>query len=237
MFDRKTAVGQIVAERPSASRTFERLGIDYCCGGRKPLEEACAEKGLDPQAVLGDLGAESGAGGSEERNWSEASLPDLADHIVRVHHGWLRENLPRLDALSAKVVRAHGDRHPELARVREVLLSLIAELGAHTMKEERVLFPMIVAIDGASEKPCFHCGSIANPLGVMEEEHESAGRALVSLRSLTRDFSTPADGCATYRAFMDGLAELEADLHRHIHEENNILFPRAAARERELPEA
>jgi regulator of cell morphogenesis and NO signaling len=234
-FDRNTTVGGIVAAAPAAFRTFERLGIDYCCGGKRTLDEACGEKGLDPEAVLEELAREGGGPGRGERDWREAPLSALADHIVGVHHAFLRENLPRLDALSAKVLEAHGERHPELEEVRRVFLGLQEEIALHMHKEEMVLFPMVRELETASFRPSFHCGSLRNPIGVMEAEHDSAGRALARLRELTGGYVAPADGCVTYGRLLEGLAELEEDLHRHIHEENSILFPRAAEAEAALP--
>ncbi len=234
--DRKTAVGEIVALEPGRSRVFERLGIDYCCGGKKPLEAACREKGLEPDSVLRELLAEkpAGEGGTD---WTRAALARLVEHILSTHHLYLRREMPRLSVLSGKVREAHGERHPELSELARVFQDLRAELESHMFKEEQVLFPMVVALESSVTRPRFHCGSVENPMGVMVEEHEAAGRALSRMRELTHGYRTPEDGCNTYRALMDGLLELEGDLHRHISLENNILFPRAAAVEAALPPA
>jgi regulator of cell morphogenesis and NO signaling len=232
--DKTTTVGGIVAAEPAAYRTFERLGIDYCCGGKLPLQAACWEKGLDPDAVLREIEAKAGDPGRGEKNWSEAPLSELIGHIVGAHHAFLRERLPILDDLSRKVLSAHGERHPELAEVRQVFLGLQAEIVPHLRKEEEVLFPMVRELESASSLPEFHCGTVANPIRVMEAEHDSAGQALARLRELTGGHAPPADGCASYRRLLEGLAELEEDLHRHIHEENSILFPRAARLEESL---
>jgi regulator of cell morphogenesis and NO signaling len=158
----------------------------------------------------------------------------LAEHIVAVHHGYLRRELPRLADLLDQVTRAHGERHPELHAVRGVFTSLKEELEMHMLKEEKVLFPAVKQLKTAARLPNFHCGSVGNPIRVMEHEHRDAGNAPARLRELTGGYTAPTDSCQTYRALLAGLADLEGDLHRHIHEENEILFPRALATEAAL---
>jgi regulator of cell morphogenesis and NO signaling len=160
----------------------------------------------------------------------------LADRIVESHHAYLNEALPRLDTLLTRVFDAHGAVHPELARMRLVFGGLKGELELHLMKEERILFPLIKELEAADSLPAIHCGTVNNPIGVMEHEHDSAGSALKELRELSGGYALPADACTTYRVLFHSLQELEADLHRHIHRENNILFPRAAELERSLRE-
>jgi regulator of cell morphogenesis and NO signaling len=213
------------------------LGIDYCCGGKKTLEAACAVKSLDLPVVVRELEAVDAAGANTETDWTQAPLSQLADHIVATHHDYLRRELPRLEFLTDKVARAHGERHPELHQVRDIFAEFKAELDSHMVKEEHILFPMCRKLDTATEMPSFHCGSIANPIRVMESEHDSAGDALAALRELTHDFTPPADACNTYRVMLDSLRMLEADMHQHVHKENNILFPRAVATEAELKDA
>lgn len=226
--DSRRKVGDLVTERPARSRVFERFRIDYCCGGRRPLDDACREAGVETGRVIAALREAETAPGPEDRDWAEASSADLVAHIVSVHHGFLRRELPRLDKLIVKVVRAHGAKHPALARVHATYDGLRRELAQHMAKEERILFPAIVqAGDGPAR------GSFDGPIHVMEGEHTSAGAALERLRELTGDYTPPADACNTFRAMLDGLAELERDLHRHIHEENNILFPRFTSRRAE----
>ena len=169
--------------------------------------------------------------GSPERDWSRASLTELVDHIESEHHGYLREELPRLSGLIEKLVETHGGRHSELLQCRQVFDSLRRELEPHMAKEEQILFPMIRDLDASSTLPDFHCGSLRNPIRVMELEHDDASLALLRLRELTADYTPPGDACSTHRAAFAGLAALEADLHRHIHKETDILFPRAVAEE------
>jgi len=219
-------VGELVAERPARSRVFEELRIDYCCGGNLSLDEACARRGLELEAVhrrLADADAEGAA--DEGTDWRSVSLADLCGHIVATHHGFLRRELPRLRDLLGKLVRAHGERHPELQDVLSVFEPFADELTAHMAKEEQVLFPLITWIESGDVPPT---PFVFQPIGVMQAEHDDAGRALAEMRRLTGGYSVPADGCNTYRAGMAGLAELEADMHEHVHKENNILFPRAA---------
>jgi regulator of cell morphogenesis and NO signaling len=227
-------VGQWVVERPSRARVFERLGIDYCCGGKHPLRQACEQKSLDYDAVLAELDRDGAAAEPGVRNWASASLTDLCDHIEQTHHAYLKQELPRLEFLTTKVAARHGDHRPALRAVREVFAALKAEMDAHMAKEERVLFPLCRQLDQADELPAIHCGSIDHPIEVMISEHEHAGDALAEIRALTDNYACPPDACNTYRALFDSLAQLERDLHEHVHKENNILFPRAIRLQRLL---
>jgi regulator of cell morphogenesis and NO signaling len=231
----QTTVGQLVVERPARARAFERLGIDYCCGGKKPLADACAEKGLDLAAVLAELDREAIAAdpADAERNWGTASMTDLADHIERTHHAFLKAELPRLEPIAHKVAIRHGPTHPELAELYDVFMAFKQELETHMMKEERILFPLCRQLDSAADGPApsFHCGSVANPISVMIHEHDDAGRALQRMRELTNDFTAPPDACNTFRAYLDSLHQIEQDMHQHVHKENNILFPKAVRTE------
>ncbi|MBZ5594275.1 MAG: iron-sulfur cluster repair di-iron protein [Acidobacteriia bacterium] len=220
-------VGELVVENPATARVFEKYGIDYCCGGKHSLDDACRERGVAPAALLDELSQASPKPQPDKRDWQGAALRDLIEHIVSRHHAYLKSELPRLAELFAKVVRAHGEREPVLAEVSEIFGIMKEELDAHLMKEEMILFPTIVKLEAgnASGAPC----SIEHPIARMEYEHESAGRALAQMRHLTRDYYIPEEACNTYRALFAAMIELEADLHEHIHLENNILFPRAAA--------
>ncbi len=230
--DFESTVGQLVIERPGRARVFERFGIDYCCGGKRALDEACRARQLDPQSVATALRqSDEAAESRDETNWAAEPLDGLIANILDTHHAYLRRELPRLTQLVTKVRDVHGARHPELVEVADVFAGLRAELQAHMMKEEQILFPFISALAAGDSGPG-HCGSVQNPIRVMEHEHDSAGAALARMRELTGDYATPADACNTYRALLGGLADLEADLHLHIHKENNILFPRAVELER-----
>ena len=232
----ESTVGQLVVDRPARARVFEKFGIDYCCGGKKPLAQACQDDGIDLQQVLSALDIADTVPAPSERNWAEASLTDLADHIEQTHHAYMKEEMPRLVYLIDRVVRAHGAHHPELAQVQEVFAAFKAELDQHMIKEEQILFPICRQLDASAPLPEFHCGSVANPIRVMVSEHDNAGQALATMRSLTHDFTPPEGACNTYRAMLDSLAHLEADMHQHVHKENNILFPKAVQIEARLNE-
>lgn len=231
-----TTVGELVKARPALSRFFEELGIDYCCGGKLPLAEACAARGIDPDAVLRRLETVD-ADDPEALDADAMGLSELADHIVETHHAYLRKELPRLDFMTEKVAGVHGDTEPRLHEIRRVFIACRDELDAHMLKEERVLFPMIRELEQADGPVSFHCGSLANPIRMMEREHDSAGDALGRFRDLTDDYTPPEWACNTYRAMVDGLAAFERDMHLHVHKENNVLFPRALERESEFQQA
>ncbi len=225
--DPKTTVGDLVAERPGRSRVFETFGIDYCCGGQRPLEEAVREKGLDVADVIARLQADIAEASAPTEDPSAMSLTELCDHIEAKHHAYLRAALPRLEKLSEKVAKAHGAHVPWVLELRQVFLGLYDELDAHMMKEEQVLFPIIRQVEQGYTGAAGHCGGIQNPIRVMLMEHDNAGDALASMSELSGGYTPPAEACNTFRALLDGLRELELDLHTHIHKENNILFPRA----------
>lgn len=227
-----TKLGDLVMARPETMRYFERLGIDYCCGGHRSLSEACAIAKQNPAEVLKGLATLEvpTTGVPSLRDWTSAPLVDLIGHIVATHHGYLREELPRLEWLLEKVLRAHGENHSELARVGELYRALVADLTPHMMKEEQILFPFIQSMEqGQTGSACF--GTVQSPIRVMELEHEAVGALLTELREITGAYTVPSDGCATFRALYDGFETLERDLHLHIYLENQILHPRATAME------
>jgi regulator of cell morphogenesis and NO signaling len=228
-------VRDIATENPAAVRVFEKYGIDYCCGGRVPLSEACATKGLNIDNVMASLEAATTPSASDEKDWAKESLANLATYIVNTHHAYVIREVPRLNELAEKVVSRHGDTREELPRIQSKLAELGEELIAHQGKEEVVLFPYISKFeryasgDGAKPRSCF--GTIDHPITMMTQDHDHAGSLIAEIRELSQDY-TPSDGaCPTFRAFYAGLREFEQDLHQHIHLENNILFPRAIALE------
>ena len=222
-------VREFVISNPGAARTLEKFGIDYCCGGEKSFAEACSLAEVNMEQVVAEL--ERPQTQVEERDWQKAPLAELASFIVSKHHGFTREEIVRLVPLIAKVVGVHGQNHPELHQIQELFHGLVDELTMHMMKEERMLFPYIVLLEEASSKgrrpapPMF--GTVKNPVQMMMLEHDSAGGALRKIREITRGYAVPEDACISYRALYSALLEFEADLHQHIHLENNILFPRA----------
>lgn len=224
-----STVGEIVRDRPSLSAVFEQAQLDYCCGGKKTLETACQQRGIDPQAFLAQLEDYATIATVAEVNLTELSLTELTDHIERIHHAYLHTELPRLEKLVTKVAAVHGDKEPRLRQIQDVFLALSAELATHLMKEEQVLFPMIRQLEASSTLPSFPCGTVDNPVNQMEFEHEEAGQALAQLRQLTENFTPPDWACNTYRVMLDALHTFEQDMHQHVHKENNVLFPRAIA--------
>ena len=218
--DIERTLGDLVAERPARARVLERAGIDYCCHGQRPLREAAVDAGLDPDAVAAALAVVTDTVGVEVDQLEPVAL---VDHIVDTHHAYLHEELPLIDALAAKVRDVHGERHPELVEVARLVREIRVDLEPHLAKEEEVLFPAIrEAATGRSEFPF---GVIANPVRVLMSEHDQAGELLVELRLAAGDYAVPDDGCASYSLLYDRLAHLEADTHRHIHLENNVLVP------------
>ncbi len=232
-------VGEIAAELSGSTREFEKLGIDYCCGGSRTLGEACAQAKIPVEEALERLkkGASAAPQSGSAQDWQNQPLADLISHINSTHHVFVRSECPRIQALAQKVVGVHGKNHPELQQVQEVFSTLSGELSLHLMKEEQILFPYVVRMEesvlAGEPAPPAMFGTVMNPIGMMMQEHDGAGDALRSLRSLTSDYKVPDDACISYRTLYEALQGFEADLHQHIHLENNILFPRAAAMEQQ----
>ena len=229
-------VGEIAAEMPGTTREFEKLGIDYCCGGSRTLGEACAAANISIDEALARLekSAESTPFDAKQ-DWQKQLLADLISHITGTHHAFVRTESPRIEALAAKVAGVHGKNHPELLQVKDVFSALAAELSVHLMKEEQILFPYVQrmeesALAGETAPPAMF-GTVLNPVRMMMQEHDGAGDSLRTLRTITKDYVVPDDACISYRTLYQALEGYEADLHQHIHLENNILFPRAVAME------
>lgn len=218
-------------EVPNATRVFERLGIDYCCGGQRSLEEACAAAKLSMEFVLENLQNASQPVDKEEHDWQGGMLTELIDHIKKTHHKYTREEIARLQPLLDKVCKVHGNNHSELLEIREVFGGLAAELTAHLMKEEMILFPYVMRVEESvmQGEPALPApfGTVQNPVHAMMHEHDAAGEALRKMREQSHDYAVPADGCFSYGTLYQALEAFESDLHQHIHLENNILFPRA----------
>jgi len=231
-------VRELALENPVATRVFEKLGIDYCCGGNKSLEEACRAAKLNTDQVLDalDKAEQSARTAQEEHNWQTEALADLIAHIKNTHHVYTREELARLGPLFDKVCSVHGKNHPELLQIRGFFQCLAQEFTTHLMKEEMVLFPYVKRMEEAAieNEPMVPApfGTVQNPVSMMEHEHDSAGNALRAMRAASNGYAAPADACVSYQTLYRALAEFEADLHQHIHLENNILFPRAVAMEK-----
>jgi regulator of cell morphogenesis and NO signaling len=232
-FTATKTVRELALENPNATRVFEKFGIDYCCGGKRSLEDACSAANLQVDEVLKSLQSAAASANTKdgEPNWSAGLLSELIEGIKSKHHKYTRAEIARLRPLLEKVCAAHGERHCELLEAREKFAALAQELSMHMMKEEMVLFPYIermeeARIEGGPILPA-PFGTVKNPVATMVHEHDLAGDLLKTLQALTNAYTPPADACLSYKTLYSALAEFERDLHEHIHLENNILFPRA----------
>jgi regulator of cell morphogenesis and NO signaling len=229
-------VREIAVENPSSVKVFESLGIDYCCGGKKPLSDACSQANINLDRVLELLAiAQNYSHAPEVGEWGEKPLADLIAHVVQKHHGFVRLETPRIVALLAKVAAKHGTAHPEIVKIESLFLAIGQELSTHMLKEEQVLFPYVERMEQAARtgnlKPEAFFGSVKRPIANMMAEHEDAGALVSQIRALSNGYTAPSEACPTFQALYAGLQEFERDLHHHIHLENNILFPRAVAME------
>ncbi|MCS3799532.1 iron-sulfur cluster repair di-iron protein [Niastella sp. OAS944] len=229
-------LGQIAAKDLRKAEVFKKYGLDFCCGGKKSVKEACLEKGLDVTKIEFELQqVEKTASGGRPLPYNEWGLDFLADYIMNTHHSYVKKYLPEIRQYAAKVAKVHGDAHPELITIQTLVETLNNELLGHLNKEEAILFPFIkrlVKIEPGQPAAFFPFGSIQNPISVMELEHETAGGILEKIRELANNYTLPADACASYSLLYRLLNEFENDLHIHVHLENNILFPKALALEK-----
>ena len=223
-------VRELALEVPNATRVFERLRIDYCCGGGRNISEACAAVGV-PLDQLSRMLDEAGAAPRDARDFNTGPLSDLVRHILDTHHVYTREESARIQALLEKVCAKHGGNHPELMEVRALFVKLDEDLQPHLLKEEQILFPYILRLEAAAAAgapaPFAPFGTVNNPVRMMMFEHDTAGDLLREMRAAARDFQVPEDACMSFRALYRALEDFEKDLHQHIHLENNVLFPRA----------
>lgn len=225
LLEKNPTVAEVAIKCPASMRVFEKLGIDYCCGGQRSVAEAVREKGATLEEIA--QAVESASEPAQEKDWTQATLTELADHIEAVYHTFLKSELPRLSDLFMRVLEAHEEKHGRtLLPLRDTYESLQTELESHMLKEEQVLFPMIRTRE-ASASPEVMGFPIEAPISVMEQEHLSAANALASMRQITGNYSLPDDACPSFHNLYQSLQALEENLHRHIHLENNILFPRA----------
>ncbi len=237
MTNSASTLRSIALEKPATIRVFERFHLDYCCGGNRPLADACADKGIAMDDVVAAL-AEATGSEAGEKDLTKATLTALIQHIVRTHHAYVRSELPQLQSMAERVAAKHGPTHPETAQVQRNLAQLADELINHLNKEERILFPYIEGLershhqDTAPPSACF--GTVENPIQAMIHEHEGAATLLGEMRAATHGFVPWPDACPTTVGLYYGLDAFERDLHRHVHLENNLLFPRAIELEREV---
>ena len=218
-----TTVADIASTLPSSVRVFQRYGIDFCCGSKTPLGEACRQHGVPFAEVVDAIERSTLTAAPDACDWNAEPLHGLVDHIIATYHEPLREELPRLESTAAKVARVHGQKAAQLARLEAIVSQLSVDLRSHMRKEELVLFPAIRSLEQGSGQNI----RIDAPISVMEHEHDHAGELLAELRAITDGYVPPAWACETFRALYHGLSELETSMHVHVHLENNILFPRA----------
>ncbi len=235
MINTGMTVREVAMELPQSTRLFEKLRIDYCCGGHKPLADACASAGVDVADVMEMLAGVTQSEDTAALDFQNVSVPDLITHILDTHHVFTKSEMGRLQSLTDKVIGAHGANHPELLQVRELWQKLCADLTPHMFKEEQILFPYMIALAQAADHkwaaPFAPFGTVNNPIRMMMREHDTAGEILRELRTLTSDYKPPADACISYQTLYQALENFERDLHQHIHLENNILFPKSLAME------
>ncbi|HSP17343.1 MAG TPA: iron-sulfur cluster repair di-iron protein [Thermoanaerobaculia bacterium] len=226
----KTTIGQLALQVPNAIAVLEKWQIDYCCRGHRSVVEACQTAGVPVDKLLSAIN--DARGSADMAELQRKSLGELQEYIVNTHHAFTRQALETLRLLSEKVAARHGERHPETLEVRTIVSQMSEDLLPHMLKEEQVLFPYVEQLETATangeEPPMPFFGTVKNPIRMMMAEHDAVGDLLVQARAFTSDYKLPDDACLSFRALYERLAELEEDLHRHIHLENNLLFPRAA---------
>jgi regulator of cell morphogenesis and NO signaling len=233
-FNETKTVRELALEIPNSARVFQKLRIDFCCGGQRPLAEACAAAGVEPVTVWRML-EEEAARGESARDFRQATLAELIQHILDTHHVYTREEMGRISLLLAKVTSKHGEAHPELLAAGALFQRLCADLVPHLFKEEQILFPCVLRLEEAARRgapaPFAPFGTVENPVRMMMSEHDTAGDLLRELRAATREYALPPEACLSFRALYEALEAFEKDLHQHIHLENNLLFPRAVEME------
>ena len=240
MINSETTVREVALMVPESTRLFEKLKIDYCCGGNQALAEACASAGVAVDNVMEMLAGVTQTNSSDNVSlvFQNASLPELITHILDTHHVFTKSEMDRIQSLADKVLAAHGGNHPELVHLDELITRLCADLKPHMFKEEQILFPYIVAMAEAADQkrtvPFAPFGTVNNPIRMMMREHDAAGELLRELRALTSDYRVPVDACISYQTLYQALENFEQDLHQHIHLENNLIFPRALELETRL---
>jgi len=235
--ENEETLGQIATKDLRKAQIFKKYGLDFCCGGKKTVKQACAEKGLDVTQIEKELQQADKVAPGRPLPYNEWALDFLADYIVNTHHSYVKKSLPDLMSYAAKVAKVHGEHHPELLPIYQLVKAVNAEFTEHMVKEEQVLFPFIkelVSKNNGAQKLPSSFGSVEGPINMMEAEHEMVGKNMEEIRALSVNYSLPEDACASYSLLYKMLEEFEDDLHTHIHLENNILFPKALALEKEL---
>lgn len=231
-------LSEIVKDNFHTAAIFEKYNLDFCCKGNIALADACAEKGINPENIINEIEDINSSYVKGEVKPDEWELDFLIQYIINNHHSYVNRMLPVITAHTQKVASVHGENHPETKKIAEIFTAINSEMRHHMMKEERILFPHINVLveagnnGGVKDKPYF--GTIKNPISMMETEHQSAGDGMSEIRKLTNNYTPPADACTTFKISFKELKEFEEDLHKHVHLENNILFPKAISLEGKL---
>jgi len=237
LVQKENRIGDVVADNFRAAKIFEDFGLDFCCGGKKTIQQACSEKGINPETVLSNLTV-ADAPTVSSAHFNKWDLDFLIDYIITNHHSYVTNEVTTIEHHMQKVLSKHGEKNPELYSVNNFFNELKEELLIHMQKEEKMLFPyikkMVLVQKNELEFPHPPFGSVSSPVAVMEAEHENAGKLIHELRKTANNFTPPDDACTTFRILYSELAEFESDLHIHIHLENNILFPKAIELEKVL---
>ena len=230
-------VAEVVSENIKAAHVFKKYGIDFCCGGNVGIKEVCDKKKVDYALLKEELHHVDDVK-SREHDFNHWKLDFLTDYIVNTHHSYVEESMPIMLQYAKKVAKVHGEHAPEVVEINKLVVEVVEELTQHMRKEEEILFPlvkdMVTVMKNNEEAISFHCGSLSNPIHVMNIEHENAGDIFKKIAELSNNYQPPEWACNTYRALYAKLEEFEEDLHQHIHLENNILFPKAIAMEDEM---
>ena len=225
------SLAQIVKEDHRAATVFEKYHLDFCCKGKRSLQQACAESQLSADELIAALdNTVKPDSYSVHLNYNLLSLSQLVDYIVATHHNYVKQEMPQIQSYLERVASKHGDRHPEMRKVAGIFAAVKEEMEEHMQKEEKILFPRIKEAEkqsGEPDKIKLSISYLQSPIFMMEEEHDHAGAALAEIRELTNNYNPPADACTTYRLCYAALQAFETDLHQHVHLENNILFPKA----------
>jgi regulator of cell morphogenesis and NO signaling len=225
-------IGAFVAEDYRVAQVFEKYGIDFCCGGNVPLAAACRERGIDPAAIRQEIAEARSEPLARSENYAGWELPFLADYIVNTHHAYLNENTAQIAAYTRKIAGVHGTHHPEVVEIAAIFEQIANDMAAHLREEEEVLFPAVRRIAASRKAGTTPAAkdreTIRASLEKLGNEHEAIGDAVHAIRHLAREYAIPDDVCNTYVVTYRKLKEFEGDLHKHVHLENNILFPKAA---------
>ncbi len=236
--NKSITLSQLVKNNVHAAEVLEKYHLDFCCNGNRLFDEACKAKGLNYDAILSEIETKNSNTKNQELKFNQWELDFLVDYIINNHHLYIKQNGTVINAHIDKVASVHGKNHPETIEVAKLFSIIHKDLKQHMMKEEMILFPYIKYLgkvkNGAASFEAPYFSTIVNPINMMEAEHQTAGDVSAQIRALTSNYALPPEACNTYQISFGELNEFELDLHRHVHLENNILFPKAIELEKEI---